>query len=290
MSDLENYFVGIGTQRSGTTWLATQFDNHPDIGISPIKETHFWSSKFVDHQRGSVRGFQALKIRMRKLVRHCFLHPIEALRWISAYGGMMAHRESSYRKFVELGRYGAAIAGEITPAYATLPKEGFAAIDHCREKPKYLFLLRNPAERFISQIAHDSARGRCISRATSVQELLADPAFALRSRYRDTYRICQSVAGDDRLLVVFFEDLVDPRTGPASYERICKYLGVRSHPVNLTTVINSFPTPNLSFSRDEIVEALRAEYVFFDQLYRGRLPVSWLEDTDNLRPKDFNIC
>ena len=227
---------------------------------------------------------------MPYLVKHCFQHPIEALRWIVAYGGMLAHQESSYRKFIELGRYGAAIAGEITPAYATLPREGFAAIDRCLEKPKYLFLLRNPADRFISQIAYDSARNRSISRAKSVQELLAHPAYALRSGYRDTHRICQSVAGDDRLLVVFYEDLVDPRSGPASYERICEFLGVRFHPVNFTTVVNALPTPNLSFSRDEIVEALRAEYVFFNQLYRGRLPVSWLADTDNLRPKDFDTC
>ena len=122
------------------------------------------------------------------------------------------------------------------------------------------------------------------------RNLCRNSSLTLRSGYRDTLRICQSIAGDDRLLVVFYEDLVDPRTGPATYERICKYLGVRSHPVNLTTVINSFPTPNLSFSRDEVVEALQAEYVFFNQLYRGRLPVSWLADTDNLRPKDFDTC
>ena len=115
------YFVGIGAQRAGTTWLSDMFARHPDIGMSPVKETHYWSSKHVDHQRHAVRGLQALRIRMPVLLKHCLENPAQAMSWIAAYGGMMAHRDASYRQFIELGRYGARIAGEITPAYATLP-------------------------------------------------------------------------------------------------------------------------------------------------------------------------
>ena len=226
MTYAAKYFVGIGAQRSGTTWLARQFEQHPDIGMCPIKEIHFWSSKYVAHQRGSVRSLQALELRISLLAKYCGQHPTVAPHWLAAYLGIMVHHDASYRKFVELGRNGASVAGEITPAYATLPKEGFAAMDRCLEEPKYLFLLRNPADRFISQIAHSSRLDRSIAKAKSAKQLLSRPAFALRSQYHETYRICQSIAGDNRLLIVFFEELLDPQTGPGVYNQICSYLGV----------------------------------------------------------------
>ncbi|MFW6275337.1 MAG: hypothetical protein ACOC2M_01735 [bacterium] len=38
-------FLGIGVQKSATTWLAHMLREHPDIFIPPAKEIHFFDSK-----------------------------------------------------------------------------------------------------------------------------------------------------------------------------------------------------------------------------------------------------
>lgn len=35
-------FIGLGPGQCGTTWLARHLDSHPDVNISPKKETHFF--------------------------------------------------------------------------------------------------------------------------------------------------------------------------------------------------------------------------------------------------------
>ena len=36
------YFLGIGAQKAGTTWLYRSLDLHPRLGFSSVKEVHFW--------------------------------------------------------------------------------------------------------------------------------------------------------------------------------------------------------------------------------------------------------
>ncbi len=38
-------FLGIGAQKSGTTWLYEQLRQHPDIAFPPVKEVHFWDNQ-----------------------------------------------------------------------------------------------------------------------------------------------------------------------------------------------------------------------------------------------------
>ncbi|MCV3273400.1 sulfotransferase family protein [Roseobacter sinensis] len=277
MHNTQRYFVGIGAQRAGTTWLARMFDRHPDIGMSPVKETHYWSSKYVDHQRNSVRGLQAMKIRMPQLLRHCRAHPGETLPWISAYLGMMAHRDASYRTFIERGRYGCPVAGEITPAYATLPKEAFAALDGCLAQPRYIFILRNPADRFISQIAHTADRDASVLR-TPLSELLAQPYFAMRSSYEATYLTCRSVVDADRLHVLFYEDLFGPQTAQPAFDALCAFLGVPSMAVDIAEVVNARPRPEHGAAREEIVALLQNDYLFARDSFPDALPSSWISD------------
>ena len=38
-------FIGIGTQKAGTSWLAEAINEHPDIYIHPKKEAHFFNKE-----------------------------------------------------------------------------------------------------------------------------------------------------------------------------------------------------------------------------------------------------
>lgn len=277
MEHAQGYFVGIGAQRSGTTWLSHMLTQHPDVGMSPVKETHYFSSKYVDHQRNAVRGLQAMQNRMPKLLRHCWKHPSQTMSWLLAYGGMMTHSDASYRRFIELGRNGCQLAGEITPAYATLPSQAFAALDACLDKPRYIFILRNPADRLISQIAHTAPRDRSVLTA-SAEELLARPYFAMRASYKDTFETCRCVVEDGRLHTLFFEDLFDTEKAQSTFDALCAFLDISSMQVKTDKVVNAVRRWNYSAVRSDIVLGLKEEYQFAAEQFPDALPQGWVSD------------
>ena len=57
---IENFFVGIGAQKSGTTWLARMLAGHPDVFVTPVKEIHYF-----DHVRGITQHLSDAKRRSR---------------------------------------------------------------------------------------------------------------------------------------------------------------------------------------------------------------------------------
>lgn len=67
-------------------------------------------------------------------------------------------------------------------------------------------------------------------------------------------------------------------------------MGVKWHPAQFSTVVNALPQPNQRFSRTEVVEALRADYMFFDQLFEKQLPASWRIDAAALKETETGAC
>lgn len=41
-------FIGIGAQKSGTTWLANNLEKHPSVNIPFRKEHHYWNNAFPE--------------------------------------------------------------------------------------------------------------------------------------------------------------------------------------------------------------------------------------------------
>lgn len=55
-------FIGIGTQKAGTSWLAEAINEHPDIYIHPKKEAHFFNrEKFYINKFHYERTFKSKK-------------------------------------------------------------------------------------------------------------------------------------------------------------------------------------------------------------------------------------
>jgi hypothetical protein len=60
-------FLGIGAQKTGTTWLHEMLKLHPAVGLPADKEQHFWDAQ---HAKGkSVADYDALFASMRQPVR-----------------------------------------------------------------------------------------------------------------------------------------------------------------------------------------------------------------------------
>ena len=119
-------FLGIGVPRAGTTWLYHQLARHPQIAFPAGKEIHFWNRPDL----GPAEEWLAL------------LEP--------------AARTTPTGLPIR--------TGEITPAYARLPKERIAAIAAAAPELRLFVSFRNPLERaYSAAVAELVALGRPVA-------------------------------------------------------------------------------------------------------------------------------
>ena len=195
----EAFFVGLGAQKTGTSWLWEYLQSHPEVGASPIKEMHFFDSKYTAAHRGANRDFTRARVHVANLLRFTRRHPGRGARMIRHYPGLLAGSEASYRRFLAAARDGKRIAGEITPSYTMLGADGIAAIERTLDKPRYLLILRNPADRFWSQVRfrarwQDDSEGR-----DDLIGLLDQETYRLRSSCLPLYRELDTIIAGDLL-------------------------------------------------------------------------------------------
>jgi hypothetical protein len=105
------HFLGIGAQKAGTTWLFRQLSRHPQLLFPQGKEMHFWNR----HHHGEGDGPQWVNKLQSEVHHHPDGRPI--------------------------------LTGEMTPAYAILPRETIAAVHELCPRIRLFIVLRNPIER-----------------------------------------------------------------------------------------------------------------------------------------------
>ena len=148
-------FLGIGAQKSGTTWLHRNLQTNPQIWM-PRKEVHYFDKKI--HERFSLAhrlfGDRPQDRQWRKQVRHWLkVHLVEEfspkdLAWDFKYY-LLPPSDRWYASIFEpkKGRK----TGEITPAYSALKKDMVAHVHELMPHAKIIFMIRNPIERDWSQ-------------------------------------------------------------------------------------------------------------------------------------------
>jgi len=282
MSELGPFFLGIGAQKSGTSWLADYLGKRPEVAIPPFKEVHYWTAKYTRYLRGALLDPRRLpRKELPAVARQMMRNPTQSLSIAGAYLSMLAGNDGGYRRYLQQCGAQASIFGEITPAYSTLPPEAFRAIEACLDSPRYILLLRNPADRFISQIYHEAKRRPAIL-DEAPDALLGRAGFALRSDYATTLAVCRELIPAERLLVIFYEHLFDPERGQAECDRICKFLGLAPTPADLGRRVNARTVKPKTFDRVVIRAGLERQYRAVGSHFGADLPTSWQADLDAL--------
>lgn len=81
------FFVGIGAQRSGTTWISQFLRENPDVRFSPIKEICFFDSKYTDERKNALLERYNTKFAVLGLGNYIRKYPISGLRLCHHYLG-----------------------------------------------------------------------------------------------------------------------------------------------------------------------------------------------------------
>lgn len=205
-------FLVIGAQRSGTTWLYRVLRQHPELWLPPVKELHYFDKPNV--HRGCMHfkewpriGWVGLKSFDPWLLRYFF----------------GVRNDDWYMRLFQRAQAKGLIAGEVTPAYATLGEDVFARIRDMNPNVKLVFIMRDPVDRTWSAANFSAKASRLVSEEEA-QRRARQTSVIRRSSYIDTINRLEKIFPASQLHYCFFDDLRDrPRELTAE---ILAFLGV----------------------------------------------------------------
>lgn len=198
--------VGIGAQKAGTSWLSEMLAQHPKIWTPPFKEVQFFNHRFVpEHREWLPWHFRRSKENLvrRHLATGTPISP-EMAAYLSAITTGRMFTEKWYR-----GVFAPAPLGmrpiDITPEYSTLPDEGVDFIKDFLPQAQFIYIIRHPVDRAISQLKMNLKRkGRKPSSLADWMTEIEAPVLMDRGDYAAYLPRWKERFGPDRLLVLPF--------------------------------------------------------------------------------------
>lgn len=237
-------FLVIGAQRAGTTWLHRVLRQHPALWLPPVKELHYFDR--LDIKRTILSPKERRRVGLKRLAS---LDP-----WLINYW-FRIRDDDWYASLFRGAQAKGLIAGEITPAYATLGEDMLRRIQHMNDKIKLIFVMRDPVDRAWSAVNNAAKKGA--ADASTVEksiERARESGAVARSAYADTIKRLEAVFPASQIHYCFFDDLRDrPKALTAD---VLSFLGVEpvpATPLHLPQAVNvaagSRAVP-LEFSRE----------------------------------------
>ena len=216
--------LGIGTQRSATTWLWYHLSQCPQVQPLPVKETVFFSDAF-----GSPRDVDPA-------------WPDREAEEGDVYWDGPTRNLFRYLRFFGAGY---PVRADVSPSYAELPDETVSVIrDLLGPDVRILLSVRDPAERAWSNLKYDAKLAGTDVRTLSFAERVAHYASDASLRRSDYAGMVERWSARFRnLKLVFFDDVV---SRPAAVlDEVATFLGL---PSGSTSGVAD--KVNLSFEQD----------------------------------------
>lgn len=226
---IERYFVCVGAQKAGTTWLASALAMHPDVFVTPVKEIHYFDhvaglSRHLDDAR---RRSRYRKYQQRLWTQWRLYRENRAMRpWYRRYMASPID-DTWYASLFDL-RGGRSYAGEATPEYATIGVAGFRHMLRLAPQARIIFIMRNPVRQAWSQVLHQCRSRRLDARRMAPEDLIAiaeEPGQRALGDYGRTLADLAAAFAPDQVLRLFYEDIHADRM--VALDRIAAFIGTK---------------------------------------------------------------
>ena len=241
-------FIGIGAQKSGTSWLHTNLEKHPQIWLPPMKELHYLdqgpaplAKRLFGDSKRMRRGRKYLIDQLCALPRGGRLSDVA---WALRYS--LAPRSDAWygSLFPEVpGK----IAGEVCPGYARIRGEAVGRIHRLMPNTKVIYFLRNPLDRPWSYARqHFKIRGNDGYGSLDNVPRAEMEAFLRRDRegHSDLFGAVtawERYFAPKQMFIGFFDEMVmDPK---AMLKRVLDFLGVDSSEDVIPATVERSPNP-----------------------------------------------
>lgn len=215
--------IGLGSMKSGTTWLSDYLSSHPAFLHSPVKEMNVFNT-FAENPFGKRDEFYRL-MRMEETILGdkplTDSKTADRLRALAQIG-RIAGPESYLAYFAERLQDETHF-GEISPSYSHLPVETLRLVAGMARDVRFLFLMRDPAKRAASHIRHLRRRLRA---DTEIKTLIAEVAPGnpvwMRSDYGYTLDRLEEAGLLGQSWLMVYETLFKDETA----RDLCDWLGL----------------------------------------------------------------
>lgn len=278
MSVNSTLVIGLGAQKAGTTWLHDYFISHPQFFASPIKETNFFTSYFDNEGYPHIReGFLSRYYQHSKNYSGEASHVYtEKLRNLSDRVLMDFHPEN-YINFFSNRMNGERCFGEISPSYADLSTDAFRYMKSIYPSVKFIFIMRDPVERFISHIKFDKKLE--LGEIESIKEDAKKPnsIYLRRSRYDQTIKRIEETVCSSDIKYLFYENMFNVK----SIKSICDFLSIDYCNAEFSKFSNKNDMVKSNIlstdERAQIQELLTDTYDFCRTKFMHEIPTTWLD-------------
>ncbi len=272
------FLIGVGAQKAGTTWLSFNLHKHPQVFVSPVKELHFWNSKFpvADEHPAELRFAVKLARNMRQHEAAQDQSRRRRIRQQDLEERLgMGTDERAYLDFFARRAGDVDVWAEITPSYSILDRIAFAAMAGILPGTRFLFVMRNPADRYWSQVRQAKQDHPNLDLAQAFSAGFEQAAYRLRSDYARTLQEILAVVQRQHLHIEFFERLF---TADAM-RKLCGFLTVGyaepDFSPRLETQIKETMTEDM---RARAYKEFAYVYRFVEEFSGGDIPQSWRDD------------
>jgi hypothetical protein len=213
-------FIGIGTERSGTSWVFSMLAHHPDIWVPPLKELHYFDTKDPELPTANFRLRYHLKTRLKHKLIPLIKRPhrpelyknsyIENLIWDYHYFSKKIDANWYQNLFSEKFIKGK-ICGEYTPAYCNISAELIKQTLDINKNLKYIILIRNPLDQIQSSLIQNFVmiEGRNIENV-SINEMetwLKSPAASFKANLKTIFDKWNKLVPKEQLFVGHYEQI-----------------------------------------------------------------------------------
>ena len=202
-------FIGIGAQKSGTSWLYKQFDKSDQINLPPLKELHYFDSS-TDYPSPNFLAETNLTSRLLNpkwtiKALHKVKREKENRDWFKKWFFSDYNDEWYLSLFQDFDK----CVGEMTPAYAILSEEDVAnMIKLLGPETKIIFMLRNPIDRAWSSYKYMNRKEQYTSSDfEEAKSFLYSEYQTLRSNYFNTIELYKKYFKS--IFIGFFDAIVE---------------------------------------------------------------------------------
>jgi hypothetical protein len=254
-------FIGIGFQKSGTSWLFNQLRSHPEFWLPYRKEFHYFdrnikypSPNFFAQKHFIPRLFNA---HFRKLLRRDVVNPLKNKDYDRALWSLKFYCYTINDKWY-LSQFNKTekLTGEYTPSYSILDIEDIQKIYKLLPNVKLITLIRDPIERAWSAYRFYN-HGKPIDFESCIA-FFDSPLQESRNSYSQSLSNYKSIFPKNHLFLGFYDALVEqPKT---LINGVVKFIGAKSDLLNkkkLYTRINKSPEQEMPI---EIYNHLKHKY------------------------------
>ncbi|MCE8516738.1 sulfotransferase [Ruegeria pomeroyi] len=274
--------ICVGAAKCATSWLHDYLGSRCEVAVSPLKELHFFDSKFPEHALGDADGLALARLSFQLGQAGDAVVNLRrrAIFQASLDRGQMIYDDNAYfGHFARLCGPQTRCFCDLTPSYSAIGAEGFSYMKRfCASQDievKILFLMRDPVQRFWSQLRHLQQMNPVNDVASKWRRALTAPALLARADYRGIVLALEQVFPSANLLCLFYESLFE---GDDVIRRLCGFIGIPFAPAatiqrhNETTV----RLPLSDDAEDAFRRLLAPQYDFCRERFGRSVPGSWL--------------